>query len=333
MRTKIIYLLAIVLVSCVNKELPDLTIKTTEVNNINSYSAICGGEIVSDDALPVLEKGVCWSLNQNPTYADNHTNESAGAGKFTSKITNLNADSTYYVRAYCINKFDTVYGNQMSFRTPNTIIFNSQVTYSTVTDIDGNVYKTVSIGSQTWMAENLRVTHFRNGDLISNETNLEKWGFFQIQTSAFCWYNNDVSNKNIYGALYNWYAASDNRNIAPEGWHVATREDWEKLENYMNPLRVYQSYCGNKLRETTTAHWRKSNGLFDNTNQTGFTALPAGKVAPLPYGFMEIGGDFAYFWTKTGTPNGSSCVYLYSEIVIDNLQPNCRGFSIRCVKD
>lgn len=84
MRTKIIYLLAIVLVSCVNKELPDLTIKTTEVNNINSILQFAG-QIVSDDALPVLEKGVCWSLNQNPTYADNHTNESAGAGKFTSK--------------------------------------------------------------------------------------------------------------------------------------------------------------------------------------------------------------------------------------------------------
>lgn len=335
MKTKIIYILAmfLVLVSCVDNKISNLTIKTATINSINSYSAICGGEIVSDNSLPVLAKGVCWSLKQNPTYADNHSNDSLGTGKFTSKIINLNADSTYYVRAYCINKIDTVYGDQVSFRTSNNIIFNPQTTYASVTDIDGNIYKTVSIGTQTWMAENLKVTHFQNGDLIPNETDLGKWGYFQITTSAYCWYNNDSSNKNIYGALYNWYAASDTRNIAPTGWHVASAQDWMTLEKYMNPFNIEQSNCGYRLRETTSAHWKNINDLSLITNQTGFTALPAGKVATLPFGFMEIGNAYAYFWTNTGTLDGSTCVYLDSEISIDNMQPNCKGFSIRCVKD
>jgi len=335
MKTKIIYKLAmlLLLVSCENNEISNLTIKTVAINSINSYSAICGGEIVYDNSLPILTRGVCWSLKQNPTYADNHSNDSLGIGKFTSKLINLNADSTYYVRAYCINKIDTVYGEQVSFKTLNNIIFNSQVTYGSVTDIDGNIYKTVSIGTQTWMAENLKVTRFQNGDLIPNETDLGKWGYFQIKMSAFCWYNNDSSNKNIYGALYNWYAASDNRNIAPAGWHVSSSDEWKTLQKYMNTLNIMQSTQGYALRETTSAHWKNTNNLSLITNQTGFTALPAGKLATLPFGFMGIGYDYAYFWTNTGTWDGSTCVYLNSEISIDNMQPNCIGFSIRCVKN
>ena len=333
MKSKIIYLLAIVLVSCVSDEISELTIKTANINSISSYSAISGGEIITDYALPVLANGVCWSLKQYPTYADNHSTDSLSTGKFTSKIINLNADSTYYVRSYFINEFDTIYGDQVSFRTLNKIVFNPQISYGSVTDIDGNIYKTVSIGTQTWMAENLKVTRFQNGDLIANETDLAKWGHFQITTSAYCWYNNDSSNKDSYGALYNWFAASDTRNIAPSGWRVASAEDWSKLELYLNPFNNHQSNAGNKLRETTSAHWKNTNDFSIITNQTGFTALPAGKVVTLPFGFMDIASSCAYFWTNTGTLDGSSCVYLGAEISLDYMQPNCKGFSIRCVKN
>lgn len=333
MKTNLFYLLALVLVlaGCESNVVSDVAIKTATISSVNSYSALCGGEILSGKNVSVLSRGVCWSLKPYPVYTDQHSIDSLGSGKFTSKITQLNADSTYYVRAYCITKNDTVYGNQVTFKTSNGILFNPNITYGTVTDIDGNVYKTVTIGTQTWMAENLKVTRYRNGDPIANETDLNKWGYFQIKTGAYCWYNNNTSNKNIYGALYNWYAASDTRNIAPEGWHVAGKEDWEIIQTYMAKYNQTAVKGGNRLNEATSAHWKNLSDAQVNNNETGFTAMPAGRATVL--GFMGVGSNYAFFWTKTGTADGSSCVYLGSDITIDNMQPNCNGYSIRCVKD
>ena len=215
----------------------------------------------------------------------------------------------------------------------NTPLLFSLLEGGTVTDVEGNVYKVITIGTQTWMAENLKVTHYQNGDIIPNETDLSKWGDFQITKGAWCWYKNDPSYKNIYGALYNWYAASDRRNIAPVGWHVPGKEDWLVLEKYVNPFSMNQSNGGYQLCEMTTAHWKNAGDISADTNQTGFTALPAGKVTQPNFGFMDLGASYAYFWTSTGTMDGSSCVYLNSKLEVDNMQPNCRGFSIRCIKD
>jgi len=327
---KLIYLLTIMLVfaSCSSDNISNVSIKTLDISTFDSNSATCGGTIASDNSLIVSKVGICWSLKANPTLSDSYTLDSIGAGEFTVKIKNLNADSTYYVRTYYINNQDTVYGNQVSFKTTNVILFNPSITYGSVTDIDNNIYKTVTIGTKTWMAENLKTTHYQNGDIIANETDLSKWGYFQLKTGAYCWYNNNTKYKEIYGALYNWYAASDNRNIAPAGWHVATSADWETLRMYVN-----QRGGGYILREATSAHWKNVKELSEIANSTGFTALPAGKIATLPYGFMDIGGSYSYFWTSTGTLDGSSCVYINSELSIANLQPNCLGFSIRCVKD
>jgi len=318
---------AVTLSSCEKTEPDNASITTMAVNTITAASAISGGIISADAKLPVLSRGICWSKNENPTLADSYSADSVGAGSFESNITGINAAFTYYVRAYYINSNDTVYGNQLNFITPDYILFNPNLEYGTVTDIDGNVYKTITIGTQTWMAENLKTTSYQNGDMIPNDTDLNNWGSFQITTGAYCWYNNDVANKNIHGALYNWYVASDSRNIAPVGWHVSSVDDWQTL------MHNFNGNYGNYLRERTTAHWYTATlGIFA-TNSTGFTALPGGKVATPPFGFMDIGGDWAYFWTSNGSRDGSSCVYLSSEILIDNLQPNCRGFNIRCVKD
>lgn len=323
------------LIGCEKSEIENSPIITLEINNITPYSAISGGEISSAESLQINARGVCWGLTTNPKYSDNHSSDSLGFGRYSSKVENLAAGCTYYLRAYYINESDTVYGNQLEFTTPNHIIFNPNVIYDSISDIDGNVYKTVRIGDQTWMAENLKVTHYRNSDVIDNVTDLSKWGFFNITTAAYCWYNNDISNKNVYGAMYNWYAATDNRGIAPLGWHVASVEDWQKLNNFINTFNDLQQNMGYKLRETTSAHWSINNYFsslgLPTTNETGFTALPGGKVVPGE--FSGIGGDYAYFWTNNGTLDGSSCVYVGIDITIDNLQPNCRGFNIRCVKD
>ncbi|MBT5269507.1 MAG: hypothetical protein HOL70_08685, partial [Candidatus Marinimicrobia bacterium] len=105
-------------------------------------------------------------------------------------------------------------------------------TKETVTDIDGNVYETVKIGDQIWMAENLKVTHYRDGSAITQVTDNTAWS--NLSTEAYCIYDNNASNEvDTYGALYNWYAVSDGRNIAPEGWHVPTDAEWKELEMYL----------------------------------------------------------------------------------------------------
>lgn len=322
--------IALVFIGCENNEPETAAIVTEEVKNVTAISAESGGKIIAEGSDEVLSRGICWSKIQNPTLSDSVLMDSDGLSSFTNNILHLNAKQTYYVRAFLITSHDTLYGNQVEFTTPDYILFNPELEYGTVTDIDGNVYKTITIGTQTWMAENLKVTRFRNGEAIANETDLNKWGHFQITTSAWCWYNNDISNKQVYGALYNWYAASDPRNIAPEGWHVSSAEDWQTLAQY---LGGYGNASGNRLKETTTAHWRLWDFNRLASNNTGFTALAGGKVASPSFGFMGLGLDYAYFWTSTGTWDGSTCCYLSSNISLDNLQPNCRGFSVRCVKD
>jgi uncharacterized protein (TIGR02145 family) len=318
-------------ISC-EKENNYPVITTKSITDITSSTAIGGGIIASNGKLPILSRGVCWSFKHNPTLSDNYSLKSGDIGSFTCEIKNLNADSTYYVKAYYINAKDTVYGNQTKFTTSNYILFNPNLSYGSVSDIDGNIYKTITIGSQTWMAENLKVTHFQNGDEIPNVTDLNKWGFFQITTSAYCWYTNDSNYKSIYGALYNWYAASDSRNIAPSGWHVASKEDWAILSKFLNQFNSLQNQNVSKTREPSTAHWLYYDTNAFITNETGLTIVPGGKVAIIPWSFMHI-GVWAYFWTSDGTGDGSSGVDVGSDISISDMWYNCLGFSIRCVKD
>jgi uncharacterized protein (TIGR02145 family) len=326
-----LFIVAILLNSCEKSDPDNATIATIAVQNITVSTAQSGGVITLDGMLPVIVRGICWSKNENPTFSDSHAIDGTGFGVFTNNIVNINAGSKYFVKAFYINSQDTVYGNLVEFTTPDNLLFNPNLEYGTVTDIDGNLYKTITIGTQTWMGENLKVTHFRNGDAIPNETDLNKWGSFQITSSAYCWYNNDISNKKIYGAMYNWYAASDQRNIAPIGYHVSTADDWQKLDNFLGH-NLFQGN-GYKISEATTAHWRSDNMNSFTKNETGFTAVPGGKVVVPPYGFIDIGAGYAYFWSSTGTWDGSSCVYVAADITIDSMAPNCRGFNIRCVKD
>jgi uncharacterized protein (TIGR02145 family) len=148
-----------------------------------------------------------------------------------------------------------------------SINFNPSITYGSLIDQDGNNYKTVTIGTQVWMAENLKTTKYRNGDPIANVADNTEWE--NLTTGAYCTYDNDLKKLNAYGHLYNWHAVSDARNIAPEGWHVATDAEWTILNNYLGGGIA----SGDKLKETGAIHWNYSNS---ETNESGFTALPGG---------------------------------------------------------
>ena len=207
----------------------------------------------------------------------------------------------------------------------------------TVTDIDGNVYQTVQIGDQLWMAENLKVTHYRNGDEILNVTDAAEWQ--NLTAGAYCNYGNDDSNADTYGSLYNWYAVNDSRNIAPAGWHVPSDDEWKTLEMY---LGMSQSEAdgtgrrgtdeGGKMKETGTTHWYSPN--TGATNESGFSALPGGYR--YYYGYFGGMGYYAGFWSSTEYDSdyawswsldyGNSDVYRYSLY-------KQGGFSVRCIRD
>ena len=197
----------------------------------------------------------------------------------------------------------------------------------TVTDIDGNVYHTVQIGTQTWMVENLKVSHYRNGDPVPEVTDTTEWG--TITTGAFCWYDNDSVYDGTYGKMYNWFAVTDPRGIAPEGWHVPSDAEWTTLVNYLGGTNT----AGGSMKETGTAHWNPPN--TGATNASGFTALPGGYRYTDNGSFRKMGND-GDWWSTTAV---DAAYAWFRNIYFDF--PTCgryyynkqNGFSVRCVRD
>jgi len=308
---------------------PDLlpVLTTTPVSGIGQEQATCGGAVNSDAGLTVTARGVCWSTSINPTIANSKTSDGAGIGTFTSTITGLTKGTTYYVRAYATNSAGTAYGGAYSFTTLDLITFNSNLTYGTVTDIDGNVYKTITIGTQTWMAENLRTTKYRDGTAIPNVTDNTAWS--NLTTPAYCWYSNDASSyKSRYGALYNWYAVNTGM-LAPTGWHVATDAEWTTLTTFLGG----ESVAGGKLKETGTVNWGSPN--TGATNSSGFTALPGGCRFNYDGAFNYAGYDGNWWSSAEDGTNFAwfRTMYYNYGIVFRNNYYKHYGFSVRCIRD
>ena len=195
---------------------------------------------------------------------------------------------------------------------------------SVLTDIDGNVYHTVTIGTQVWMVENLKTTKFRDGTPIPIVTDNIAWE--SLTTAAYCNYNNDANNANFYGRLYNWYVAKDNRNIAPIGWHVPNDIDWTTLINYLGGENI----AGEKMKDTSS--W--GTPIFGVTNSSGFTALSGGiRDGSGDYGLI---GGCGYWWSANEY-NVSNAHFIYIDIgntgILRYYMNKNFGYSIRCVKD
>jgi uncharacterized protein (TIGR02145 family) len=209
-------------------------------------------------------------------------------------------------------------------------VFNSAKVYGTMTDQDGNSYKTIRIGTQTWMAENLRTTHYRNGDAIRHLSSSANW--IHDTVGGWCTYENTTDDDSIavYGLLYNWFVVSDVRNVAPLGWHVPSKDELTVLKEYLSD----DANAGNFLRETGDDHWISPND--ETTNSTGFTAIPGGARNASDGTFGGIRESVAY-WTSTpsGVINFSYCLRLDDlmyPLIIEYFTKNC-GMSIRCIKD
>jgi uncharacterized protein (TIGR02145 family) len=212
----------------------------------------------------------------------------------------------------------------------STIVFNPSLVYGTMTDQEGNTYKTITIGTQTWMAENLRTTTYRDGSSIPEVPDDKKWA--DLTTGAQC-INQNASDKNTvctFGRLYNWYSVSDSRNIAPEGWHVPTDEEWGTLRSILGGEAV----AGGKMRETGTTHWDKPNGATEASNASGFTALPSGSRGASNGIFSNLRNS-AHYWSSTqyDASNAWNFSLSTSYDTFRGFSHKNHGYAIRCLKD
>lgn len=196
-----------------------------------------------------------------------------------------------------------------------------------VKDIDGNGYDTVRIGTQIWLKQNLKTSHFRNGDLLTEVSLDAAWT--SLTTGAWCWYNNDSTTYNAtYGKLYNWYTVNDPRGISPVGYHVPSNADWVVLENYLGGLTG-----GGSMKETGTTHWLTPN--TGATNSSRFTGLPGGYRDGLnaAFVFMRFLGGW-WSSTEAGVFDAWYCNLDNNSALVSRFSYRKKdGFSVRCVKD
>jgi len=316
-------IIAMITVSCEEKdndpEIPIPVITTSAVTDITQTAANCGGDIL-DSVGEHFERGVCWNTLPNPTIANSKSSDYTGLNEFYSTMLFLNPGTDYYVRAYATNTTGTGYGNEVMFRTvePSPV---------TTTDIDGNVYHVVTIGTQDWLVENLRVTHYRNGDPIPIITSSAGWSANLEDACCNYKYDDDTAGI-IYGRLYNWEAVSDSRNIAPEGFHVPTDAEWQILTNYTEGL----NFASGKLKENGTTHWRYINA--GATNETGFSALPGGWCDGS--GGFQGNDDVGFFYTATeADAYGAWVFYMVANADFGYRLPLAKInlYSVRCVRD
>jgi uncharacterized protein (TIGR02145 family) len=202
---------------------------------------------------------------------------------------------------------------------------NKPPSSGTTTDIEGNVYNYLTIGTQVWMVENLKTTKYNDGTDIPNLTDDGVW--FGYKTPSYCWYNNDFAYKTTYGALYNWYTVNTGK-LAPIGWHVPSESEWQVLIDYMGGGEV----AGGKLKETGFNHWISPNQGATNSNS--FTAIPGGYRAY--QGTFNSIGEYGIWWssTKIDTLTAWGCGFTcYFSGVNSGSEDIQFGFSVRCLRD
>jgi len=294
--------------------LPELT--TSTVISVAHTTAISGGNISTDGGATVTARGICWSINHNPTISDSKIIEGTGIGIFTSNMTGLPDGTTLYVRSFATNNVGTAYGNEVEFKTIPI----------SITDGEGNIYHTTIIGTQVWLVENLVATKYRNGDPVPLISENSQWE--ALSTGAYSSQLNDPANSTIYGHLYNWYTVADIRKIAPAGWHIPSETEWTTLMDYLGG----EPNAGGKLKETGLAHWLSPND--GATNETGFTALPGGYRNS--NGSFSNPGYLGVWWsTSEQSINDAYALFTYNAGTQLHGEPNDKnlGFSIRCIMD
>jgi len=211
------------------------------------------------------------------------------------------------------------------------------ITGTYIDPVEGKEYKTVKLGGQIWMAENLNASNYSNGDPIPNVQGVKEWG--KLTTGGWCYYENDPKYEKSYAKLYNWHAVHDIRGLAPEGWHIPSDEEWRELEMYLG-MDADESTntgwrgegVGDALKEIGTEHWKEPNDRA--TNKYGFSALPGGYRDV--NGLFYVGAYSSYWWSsaeQTAFFSWYRSLYHSSSKIHRTTGYEGDGFSVRCLKD
>lgn len=304
-------------------------VSTTIVSNITTTGATSGGDITDDGGFAITARGVCWSTAPSPTLVGDHTADESGTGNFQSNIEGLNIGTRYYLRAYATNENGTVVGEELVF-------------FTDIVDYDDNEYDVVIIGDQTWMAENMKSTHYATGVILVDGNGVgDIWE--DVITKYYFAYDDNDANVATYGRLYTWAAAMNCKEgdvtyslgvqgICPDGWHMPNDLEWLELEMYLGMNQneadnygIRGTDQGNKLK--STSGWSLGG---NGTNESGFSALPGGYRDG--GGFNEIYNS-AYFWSGVNDHDGGS---LARRLVYDQggigRDGQSEGLSVRCIQ-
>jgi len=302
---------------------PVMILDTLVVSN----STITASVNFSNNGSGVFERGICWNNVPTPTLLNNKLIVGSGGFSYTQVLSrNLFGNQIQYVRAYARTLSGTSYSNEMSYVPISGLPCTGN---STVTDIDGNIYQGIQIGSQCWTQTNLRVSRYTNGDQV--QTDLSNFAWENAFFGAYSYYNNDTSSHRLFGKLYNHYAVKDLRGLCPTGWHVPSSSDWIILDNFLG------SSGGGAMKSTITlpspGGWASPN--TGATNSSGFSGLPGGYRGPSgTFGGSSLG----YWWGSTTSSIGpyGSCRNLVSNSSTLFTPSNTHqkwGLSVRCVRD
>ena len=274
--------------------------------------------ILAIDDDKIRSYGVCWSEEATPTLDNGNVKQKPDDSRYYSvEITGLQAYTKYFLRPFATNRGGTTYGEEI-------VCWTQPFDGTEVADMEGNIYHTVKIGDQVWFVENLKSTRFQNGDRLTNLRDNA-----HVDSSTYCYYKYDLQLGNSYGYLYNYNVMLDPRNIAPIGWHIPTKDDWNELVHYLGGWSDV-AQVEQKLMETGNNHWTEANG---STNESGFTARGGGYCSSSGR-FYDI-KESANWWISYNTE------YLFKFFIVTRKGFSNIGWasnsshflSIRCIQD
>ncbi len=320
------------------------TTKTTSVVSISGFDCAgvqITGNLKKDQVASGVTATITYSGGNGNTYSSKSHNSTGVIGLTASLLAGTLSNGTGTLK-YTISGTPTTAG-VASFAidfggktctiniTVANVVQNPTSGYGqNITDGEGNSYKTVYIGTQEWMAENLKVSKYNDGTAIPNVTEKTQWA--SNTTGAWCYYNNDISNNDKFGKLYNWYAVSittnGNKNVCPTGWHVPTDAEWTVLINYLGG----QNFAGGKMKEVGITNWKSPND--GATNSSLFSALPAGTRYDV--GDFSFFGSNGYWWSSSEyntTTAWNRNIYYSYYTATRSINAKEFGFSVRCIKD
>jgi len=339
-----ILIVFILIIACQPEEIETkFEITTENIEHIEYLSYRFLGKVSGLGETDISEHGFCWSESANPDISGPsiRLGPCTAPGDFSCTISDFSESTSYNVRAYAVVNSNPKYGNELSF----TTAWSAE---NSVKDVEGNLYKTVRIGNQTWMAQNLKVSKYADNIPIPNVKDNYTWFNFSEENKAYCWYDNVLDNGYTYGALYTWAAASNGsessdlnpsgvQGVCPDGWHLPSDSEWKELEIFlgMNPEDADKEEwrgtgVGGKMKREGTILWKSPNSGANN--ESGFDALPAGYRHGSAE-FLDL-GNTAMFWTSTKYSYGWFRRLDYDTSAINRFSEGLyRGYSVRCVKD